>query len=146
MEERYLIIINNTILEEYKKYYFTKYPRRKKFPIKSPIHPSINEWMIMKRPQMNKLKQDYGEFIQYVVAYYNMENLYIDNCRITITYYFPNKRRQDCDNRTPKFYFDGLVESGLLIDDSFTHVNPLIIYGGYDKQNSRTEILIEVLK
>ena len=45
----YIITSDNYTLAEYKKYYFKKYPRRKKFPIKTCLHPSINTWFILTR-------------------------------------------------------------------------------------------------
>ena len=55
------LVIDNTALEEYEKVYFARHPRAKKKPIARPYHESINEWMIMKRPQMNALKQKWKE-------------------------------------------------------------------------------------
>lgn len=47
------------------------------------------------------------------------------------------------DNRSPKFLNDGLVESGLLVEDDYQHVNPTIIWGGYDKEHPRMEVIID---
>lgn len=38
---------------------------------------------------------------------------------------------------------DGLVRSGILLDDSFSCIE-LVLLGGYDKENPRTEITVEV--
>lgn len=51
------MVIDNSTLCEYEKYYFKKHPRASKKPIENPYHPTINQWMIMKRPMMNALKQ-----------------------------------------------------------------------------------------
>ena len=59
-----LITIDNNTLIKYNKYYFNLHPKRRKEPIETPHHPSINKWFIMKRPQMNALKQNWkGSFI-----------------------------------------------------------------------------------
>lgn len=97
----------------------------------------------MKRPQMNDFKQKWKDFSIWVVKYYGYENLKIDKCTITYKFYYGTKHRQDNDNRTPKFVNDGFVEAGLLIDDDYDHLNPIILWGGYDKLNSRMEVVID---
>ena len=62
--------------------------------------------------------------------------------RVTIIYYFKDKRRRDPDNYSGKFILDGLVRSGIIIDDSFDCID-LYLRGNVDKDNPRTEILIE---
>lgn len=55
---------------------------------------------------------------------------------ITLEFYFPDKRRRDPDNYSfsAKFIFDGLVDAGILIDDSFKEVQELRIrQGGISK-------------
>lgn len=97
----------------------------------------------MMRPQMNQEKQKWGTFVVWLVNYYNYANIKIDKCTITYTFYMPTKRRFDLDNLVPKFLNDGLVEAGLLVDDGISHIETIILTGGYDKENSRTEIKIE---
>lgn len=141
--ENILLIIDNKILQEYNTYYFNKYPKRRVPSIKRPIPPSLNQWMIMKRPQMNNEKQKWGAFIIWLVNHYNYANIKIDKCIITYKFYMPTKRRFDLDNLTPKFLNDGLVEAGMLIDDGISHIKTIVLEGGYDKENPRVEILIE---
>jgi hypothetical protein len=142
----YLITINNEILEIYKKHYFKKYPRRRVFPIKKPIHPSINVWSRLRRPEMNKLKQDWGEFSEYLVDYYGLKDICITKCKMTVTSYMPTKRRFDAENLAPKFILDGLVYAGLLLDDCITVIKSITLTGDYDSLNPRTEILIETIE
>jgi Holliday junction resolvase RusA-like endonuclease len=61
---------------------------------------------------------------------------------VTITYFFPDKRRRDPDNYSGKMILDPLTREGYITDDSFDHVE-LRLVGSYDKKNSRTEIEIE---
>lgn len=136
-----VITIDNHVLEEYNKYYFVKYPRRKNVPIKKPIPPSLNAWMVMKRFQMNHQKQTWKEFGVWLVEYYELQNKKIDKCNIVIEYFFDSKRRHDSDNYTPKNLFDAFTVSGLLVDDDFNHVESLTIKGNYSKDNPRTEIM-----
>lgn len=140
--EDIIIVINNETINKYNKYYFQKYPKRKKPPIDSPLHPSMNKWIIMKRPQMNDLKQKWKEFGVWVVEMNNLSNLKINKCQITINFYFKDKRKLDLDNRSPKFLFDAFVSCELLVDDNYFHLNPLILKGNYDKDNPRMEIQI----
>lgn len=148
--KKYLIVIDIPTMEKYKTYYFKKYPRRRVFPFASrktgsinPIPPSLNQWMVMQRPQMNHVKQQWKDFVVWLVNDYGMSDLNIETATITFTYYFKDKRRRDADNYTPKNIFDGFTESGLIVDDDFEHIQMLCIKGGYDKHNPRVEILIE---
>jgi Holliday junction resolvase RusA-like endonuclease len=150
IKQTYLITIDIPTMKKYETYYFKKYPKRKVFPFASrktgvinPIPPSLNQWMIMKRPQMNNVKQQWTEFIVWLIDYHSMTNQKINRAKITFTYYFKDKRRRDADNYTPKNLMDGFTESGLIIDDNFEHIEMLCIKGGYDKNNPRVEILIE---
>lgn len=138
--EELQIIINNEILGKYNQYYFKKYPKRKKPPIEKTIPPSLNQWMVMKRYQMNHQKQIWKEFGEWVVDYYELRGKSIEKCSIVIEYFFPDFRRRDADNYTPKNLFDAFTVSGLLIDDDFNHVQSLTIKGNYCKENPRTEI------
>lgn len=137
------IIIDNEVLNEYTKYYFKKYPKRKVQPIKKPIPPSLNQWMVMPRMKANNEKQKWKEFIIWVITdKYKYNNLMIEKAKVTYTYYFPTKTRRDADNYNGKFINDGITESKLWIDDDFAHISTTI-NGGYDKKNPRVEILIE---
>jgi len=132
--------VNKNILEEYKKFYFKENPKRRKFPFKSPILPSLNDWIILTRPAMNDLKQKWTNFGRWLIIKNGYKNKKISKCKIEVIYYFKDKRRRDADNYTPKNILDGFVKEGLLIDDSFFYVERLeIIYGGIDKENPRTK-------
>lgn len=60
---------------------------------------------------------------------------------VTITYYFPDRRRRDPDNYSGKMILDPLVREGYIADDSFNHIE-LRLNAKYDKQNPRTEVTI----
>lgn len=62
--------------------------------------------------------------------------------RVTIIYYFKDRRVRDPDNYSGKFILDGLVRSGIIADDCFSCIE-LKLVGNVDKDNPRTEILIE---
>lgn len=61
---------------------------------------------------------------------------------VTITYYFPDRRRRDADNYAGKYLLDGLTKAGVIVDDDLQHISTRII-GSYDKNNPRTEIRVE---
>lgn len=65
----------------------------------------------------------------------------IPKAEVRITYFFPTRTRRDPDNYSGKFLLDGLREAGVIKDDSFDNIR-LVLTGGYDKQNPRTEIEI----
>lgn len=139
-----LLTINNEVLDMYAAYYFSVHPRARKRPIKHPYHESINTWMIMKRAAMNNLKQKWKDFIKWFVREQGYANLHIEKCEISQTIYYPTNRRHDIDNSVPKFVLDGLVESGMVIDDDSEHITKLTLQCGYDNENPRTELLIKV--
>lgn len=66
----------------------------------------------------------------------------IDRARVTLTYYFEDKRRHDPDNYAGKMILDGLVRSKIIADDSFGNID-LVLRGRVDKKNPRTEVSVE---
>jgi hypothetical protein len=138
------IIIDNNIIEEYNKYYFSRYPRRKKKPIEKPIPPSLNRFIAMKRMQQNSVKQKYKEFSIWLANYFKIANLNLDKVEIVFKFYFPDHRRRDFDNLmlTPKFIDDGFVEAKVLKDDSGDILKIRFENFEYDKNNPRVEMLI----
>ncbi len=140
------LVIDNDILKKYERQYFRKHPRARKRPIENPYHPSVNNWMIMKRPMMNALKQKYKDFILWFVKYNKYQNLNIEECDMEFITYFKTKIRHDVDNTVPKFILDGLVDSGFIVDDDSKHLKSLTLRCDYDKDHPRTEILIKNIK
>lgn len=139
---KYLLIISKSTLKEYENYYFETYPKRRVFPFKKTIPPSLNEWSRMNHLKANTIKQQWKELIIWLADRQRISNLMIEKAVITYTYYFPTRIRHDADNYNGKFCNDGLTASGIIIDDDFDHIR--VAYNGrYDKYNPRTEILIE---
>lgn len=134
------IIIDDIIVQKYNDAYFKLHPRATKKPINHPWHPSINEWCILPRIQMNSLKQKWKDFGCWIIKYYGYENLKLDNFDIIITVFFNTKRRHDVDNQTPKFLLDAFTASGFIVDDDEQHLHSLTLKTGYDKSHPRTEI------
>lgn len=139
------LVIDNAILEKYTKYYFEQHPKAKKPPISQPYHESINTWMIMKRVAMNALKQKWKDFICWLVDENGYANAGIDRCEIHQKIFFPTQRRRDNDNYVPKFINDGLVKSGMIVDDDLLHITKLTLESEIDDDNPRTELTIKIL-
>ena len=139
-----LLVIDNSVLDAYSQYYFSIHTRATKRPLKNPYHESINSWMIMKRPAMNCLKQKWRDFIKWFVNEQGYANLHIEKCEISQTIYYPTSRRHDLDNSVPKFVLDGLVESGMVVDDDSEHITKLTLQCGVDKAHPRTELLLTI--
>lgn len=137
------IIIDQNVVDEYNNLYFATHPRATKKRIDHPYHPSVNVWCIKTRIEMNAIKQNWKDFIVWLVKKCGAENLRLDNVAITYDIYHPSKRRTDPDNYTPKFIHDGFVEAGLLVDDDREHLRSLTIRCHVDKDNPRTEITID---
>lgn len=92
---------------------------------------------------MNAVKQKWKQFIKWLVDQQGYSNLRIEKCEINQTVYFPNNRRHDVDNSVPKFILDGLVESGMIVDDDSRHLKKLSLECEVDIDNPRTELLIK---
>ena len=139
------LIIDSSTLAKYNLWYFQKYPRRRVAPIKFPTHPSINSWFILKRPAMNHLKEQWKNFIIWWIADLGLKDANIKFCSMEFISFFKTRARRDCDNTVPKFILDGMVLSGLILDDDYLHLQSLTLRCVYDKSNPRTEIIITVL-
>lgn len=98
----------------------------------------------MKRPAMNGLKQKWKDFIKWFVFDQGYANLRIEKCELSQSIFYPTNRRHDIDNTVPKFILDGLVESGMIIDDDCKHITKLTLQCGTDTINPRTELVFNV--
>ena len=136
------LVIDNDTLARYEEYYFSIHRKATKKPIAHPYHESINVWMIMKRPMMNTLKQKWKDFIVWFIEDQGYTNLHINRCEMTFSTYYPNTRRHDVDNSTPKFILDGFVQSGFVVDDDSEHIESLTLRCFSDVERPRTEITV----
>lgn len=136
------IVIDNATVNKYNDYYFMRYPNRKKAPILSPIHPSLNKWTGMMREAKNALKQHWDDFTVWFIEDKGLSNLGIEKCKIKVINYFKDNRVRDLDNVTIKFFQDGFVRSGLIVKDDFKHIEELTLCGKVDGHHCRTEFYI----
>ena len=103
-------------------------------------------------PSNNKFigRENRFEYQQYKKSWAELVKLFcrpkpkepIEISVVKLTYYFPDRRRRDPDNYSGKMILDGLVRSGIIKDDSFNCIR-LFLDGRYDKDNTRTEIIIK---
>lgn len=139
------IVFDEDTLRRYEREcYFVRHPRATKQPLAHPYHESINEWMIMRRPMMNALKQKWKDFMVWLITDQGYANLRIEQCDMTFTVYYGNNRRHDVDNTVPKFEIDGMVEAGMVVDDNSTHIQSITLRCGIDTERPRTEIEIRI--
>lgn len=138
------IVIDNKVLDEYRKYYFDKYPKRRVVPIKKSIAPSLNYFTSIKRIVQNSLKQKYKEFSIWLASYYKIADLNLNKAEFEYTFFFPDHRRRDFDNLllTPKLINDGFVDARVILDDNGENLLIKLNPFQYDKANPRTEIII----
>ena len=141
----YKIVIDQALVDEYCEAYFKLHPRAHKKPIERPYHPSINEWCILPRIQMNALKQRHKDFMNFVVKKYGYENLNLDRFDMIVKIYKKTRIRGDCDNYTLKFWDDSLTESHMIVDDDYKHMRSIYTTMDIDKDNPRTEIIIKTI-
>lgn len=143
--EQIKLVFDEDTLSKYNTHYFKLHPRAHKCPIPHPYHESINTWMIMKRPQMNALKQKWKDFIIWFISDQGYSNLRISECELSFKAYYANNRRHDVDNTNPKFILDGLRDSGFIADDDSTCVKKITLEIGIDKARPRTEIIVNII-
>ena len=140
--EEIKLILDEALLDEYAKYYFKQHPKARKKPIEKPWHPSINEWMVMPRPQMNALKQKWKDFVVWWIGKLGYSNFMLNNFEMVITVFKGTRRRVDPDNQAPKMILDGMTAAGFIIDDDGSHLHSLTLKTDYDKEWPRTEIIL----
>ena len=132
MDKTLILILDKSVLDKYNNYYFSLHPKAKKVPIEKPRHPSINQWCILPRIQMNALKQKWKDAMIWWINNLGYQNMHLDDFELEVCVYFDTKRRVDTDNQCPKF----------ILDDDGKHLHSLTLKTGYDKENPRTEFII----
>lgn len=107
------------------------------------IPPSNNKFAgRTNRHEYQNCKKSWAELIYWEAIRQLVPQKKIERAKVELRYFFPDKRRRDPDNYSGKFLLDGLVQAEIIADDSFENIE-LVISGRYDKQNPRTEIIIE---
>lgn len=138
------ITITQRDVDEFNAAYFKAHPKAKKHLIETPQHPSLNQYVTACNMKSNSMKQNWKDFMIFILNKNNLQDIHIDSCEVTYVTYFKNKHKHDLDNISPKFIFDGLVAGGFIVGDDMTHIKKLTIMGGYDKENPRIELMFNV--
>lgn len=136
------IVITQDDVDAYNTKFFASHPKAKRNRIDGPYHPTLNWYMTANNIQVNNVKQNWKEFIVDILEQQKLQNLMIQQCEIIYATYFKDRRKRDVDNITPKFIFDGFVESGFIEADDYQHIQKLTTICGYDKDNPRIEITV----
>lgn len=140
----YKITITQDDVDWYNEDYFKSHSKASKKRIKAPCHPTLNWYMTANNIEVNNVKQTWKDFIVKIIEKNQLQDLHIDKCEVVYSTFFEDRRRRDVDNVTPKFIFDGLVESGFIVADDYFHITKLTTICGYDKWNPRIEITVIV--
>ena len=111
--------IDKTVFEEYRKWYFKKYPRRSKLDV-LPTAISLNKFTSMTRLAQNNSKEKHGEFYLWCLNYLNIPKANYTSCEMFVTFHWKDRRARDYDNAAifVKYFNDKATEYGLLYDDN----------------------------
>lgn len=144
----YKIIIDQKVVDEYNAHYFKLHPKARKPPIERPIMPSLNQIMILQRVQIAALKAKYKEFGMWVIKSLGYENLQLDKFEMELHVFMPTNRKFDLDNCVGaiKVLADSFTATKFIVDDNSKNMIKLTITGDVDKENPRTEIIINTIE
>jgi len=107
------------------------------------ITPSMNKYLGNSRHyKIYGEDKEYFEWLILEAVGTNKPKNPLTDSLVTITYFFPDARKRDPSNYCGKFETDGLVKAGVIKDDSFKNIK-LILNGQIDRENPRTEIIVE---
>ena len=96
--------------------------------------PTLNELNNLHYRVRAKKKEEWSKIVYKAVKEFDIK--VVIKVVVTFEFYFPDKRRRDPDNYafSAKFILDGLVDAGILPDDSFDEIVELrFVKGGVSK-------------
>lgn len=102
------------------------------------IHPSLNAWS---RWHWTKVRRESERWKWLIRAAASRVKPCVRPVVVTVTYFFPTRRRHDFDNYAPKFILDGL-KGCLIPDDSSDVIEELRLRFRHDRKHPRTEITL----
>lgn len=146
------ISFNEQTLRDYTEHYFKCNPKRKKPPLDwagKKRNGQLVSWNRFinspNRIMQNQWKQEFSDYTTFVLNKQGIEPLGINKCAILVKQYQPTRAKSDSDNIMCKATLDSMVKFGLLEEDNYTVVNPVVLVTGYDKDNPRTEFIIFII-
>lgn len=128
--------IDKSVFEEYRKWYFHKYPRRTKLDV-LPTAISLNKFTSMTRLAQNNSKDKHGEFFLWCLNYLNIPKANYTSCKMSVTFHWKDRRARDYDNASifVKYFNDKATEYGLLYDDNSFILKELTFHSDYVKSD-----------
>lgn len=141
-KEKDTIIIEFTEdnLNEFLSEYYKTHRKGKKPIIESPMARSLNKMLVItNRIVQNTHKQNMKAYTCFVVKKLGLENLGISSANLNIHFVFPTKIRHDLDNFLGgcKEQIDGFSESGLIVDDDYSHIHTISSSAEYIKGETK---------
>ena len=126
--------IDEALFNEYRKYYFKKYPRRKVLDV-LPTAISLNKWITLTRMAQNNSKEKHGEFYLWCLSHLNIPKANYTSCRMIVTFHWKDQRARDYDNASifVKYFNDIATKYGLLYDDNYFILKELHFHADYVK-------------
>jgi Holliday junction resolvase RusA-like endonuclease len=107
------------------------------------VPPSQNEFAGRQNPEAyRKEKSTWTDAVMWKAKVFHLPKPF-EKADVTLEYYFPDNRRRDPDNYCGKLLLDGLTRGGIIVDDSFDHINLRIAKGGVDPKRPRTTITVK---
>lgn len=105
--------------------------------------PSLNEWRVWVWQRRKSHVDEVYELVGGLVVDAHWQPPAMHKARVTYVWWFPKRGRYDAENYGCKFITDALVAAGVIEDDDFAHLEPIVRMGGVDKDAPRIEVLIE---
>ena len=103
------------------------------------IHPSLNEWA--RRWHPFRIAREKRRWQQMIALLCSGKKMLAVPAIVTVTHFFPNRRKRDFDNYTPKFILDG-IKGVLLPDDNAEWIVELSTRFSHDPENPRTHVTL----
>ncbi|MBP2652601.1 MAG: hypothetical protein H6Q73_170 [Firmicutes bacterium] len=107
------------------------------------VPPSLNRWARKHWRSQSEIKKRWEQEVWAAAVNARVKGLNLLKAKVHIVYEFKTNARRDKDNYTPKFIMDGLVKSGVIVDDNDSNIDlswELAVAG-----SNATRIMIEAV-
>lgn len=103
--------------------------------------PSLNAWKNWHWAKQGKYKKYLTDSVAILYAKAKKPEP-LKKTKIQVVHYFPERRKRDEDNYTPKFLADALKQAGFIEDDNSDMLTWLSPVFAVDRKNYRTEVFL----